>query len=177
MRPHQLLIGALALPLIAASPRAVAPDDHSEVVQTIEAFKAKDPSLSKFFNSATGYAVFPSIAKGAIGIGGAHGTGELLVAGKAVGETSMTQVTIGLALGGQEYSEIVFFQNHTTLDSFKSGEFAFAAQVSAVAVKAGASADSKYRDGVAVFTLAKGGLMYEASVGGQKFSYKPFGSK
>jgi lipid-binding SYLF domain-containing protein len=86
----------------------------------------------------------------------------------------MTQVTIGLQLGGQSYSEIIFFEKQSTFDSFKKGEFEFAAQVSAVALKAGASADASYKNGVAVFTEAKGGLMYEASVGGQKFSYKPY---
>jgi lipid-binding SYLF domain-containing protein len=166
---------AFALTAAALSPRAVAADDeHQEVLNAIKAFKEKDPGMSKFFGGAAGYAVFPSIVKGAIGIGGAHGDGELLVGGSALGETSMTQVTIGLQLGGQEYSEVVFFETATTLQAFKKGDFEFAAQVSAVAVKAGASANAKYRDGVAVFTMAKGGLMFEASVGGQKFGYKPY---
>jgi len=172
---RSLGIIALALTAAALSPRAVGADDlHHDVLSTIAAFKETDPGLRQFFDGAAGYAVFPSIAKGAIGIGGAHGDGELLVGGNALGKTAMTQVTIGLQLGGQEYSEIVFFENATTLDAFKKQQFEFSAQVSAVAVKAGASANAKYRDGVAVFTMAKGGLMFEASVGGQKFSYDAY---
>ena len=164
----------LVMPILAAAPRSVASDEHADVVKTISAFKEKDPSIAKFFGSAAGYAVFPTIGKGAIGIGGAHGTGELLVGGSALGKTSMTQVTIGLQLGGQAYSEVVFFEKPDKLDAFKKGDFEFAAQVSAVALKAGASANAKYTDGVLVFTMAKGGLMYEASVGGQKFGYEAY---
>jgi len=97
--------------------------------------------------------------------------------GKAVGTTSLGQVTIGLALGGQEYAEIIFFENALALTNFKGGNFALAAQVSAVAAASGAAATAKYQQGVAVFTLAVGGLMYEASVGGQKFGFEPFGGK
>ena len=164
----------LVMPILAAAPRSVASDEHADVVKTISAFKEKDSGIAKFFGSASGYAVFPTIGKGAIGIGGAHGTGELLVGGNALGKTSMTQVTIGLQLGGQAYSEVVFFETHDKLDAFKKGDFEFAAQVSAVALKAGASANAKYTDGVLVFTMAKGGLMYEASVGGQKFGYEAY---
>ena len=94
-----------------------------------------------------------------------------------MGNTSLAQVTVGLQLGGQSYSEIVFFETAAALTDFKKGNFALAAQVSAVAAAAGASANAKYRNGVAVFTVAKGGLMYEASVGGQKFKYEPFNKK
>jgi lipid-binding SYLF domain-containing protein len=117
--------------------------------------------------------VFPSIAKGAIGIGGAHGKGQVFEKGKLIGEASVSQVTIGFQLGGQVYSEVIFFENKDTLESFKKSELAFSAQVSAVAAAEGASANAKYQLGVAVFTLAKGGLMYEASIGGQKFKFKP----
>jgi lipid-binding SYLF domain-containing protein len=94
--------------------------------------------------------------------------------GKPIGDTSLTQITIGFQLGGQAYSEIIFFKDKKTLDDFKNGNFELGAQASAVAVTAGASADANYEKGVAVFTMAKGGLMYEASVGGQKFSYDPY---
>jgi len=174
MSKHALLLGALLLPLFAAAPHPAANDDHEDVVKTIAAFKEKDPGIAKFFSSAVGYAVFPSIGKGAIGIGGAHGSGELLVGGNAIGKTSMTQVTIGLQLGGQAYAEVIFFQTQDKLNAFKKGDFEFAAQVSAVALKSGASANAKYTDGVLVFTMAKGGLMYEASVGGQKFGYEAY---
>jgi lipid-binding SYLF domain-containing protein len=165
----------LALPLMAASGGSkAASDDHKDVLNAIASFQAKDPGMQKFFNNAAGYAVFPSVAEGAVGVGAAHGTGELMVGGNAVGSLSMTQVTVGLQLGGQEYSEIIFFENASTLDGFKKGDFTFAAQASAVALASGASTNASYRDGVAIFTAAKGGLMYQASVGGQKFSYKSY---
>jgi lipid-binding SYLF domain-containing protein len=172
---RMLALALLALPTVAMTGAPGVEDDmHQEVLNTIATFKQKDPGIQKFFDGAVGYAVFPTIGKGAIGIGGAHGKGELIVGGKAVGKTSMTQVTIGFQLGGQAYSEIIFFQKKETLDGFKKSDFAFAAEVSAVALTSGASANAAYRNGVAVFTAAKGGLMYEASVGGQKFSYKPY---
>jgi lipid-binding SYLF domain-containing protein len=135
--------------------------------------KKADPGLDKFFKEATGYAVFPSIGKGAIGVGGAYGHGELYKAGKLDGYCTLTQASIGFALGGQTYTELIFFETPAALDRFKSGNFAFAAQASAVALKSGASANAKYADGVAVFTMAEAGLMYEASIGGQKFRYEP----
>ncbi len=141
---------------------------------TMAAFRRADPGLSRFFDGAVGYAVFPSVGKGAVGIGGAHGSGVLFEHGKPIGETSLTQVTIGAQIGGQAYSEIVFFESSEDLASFKKGKFAMAAEVSAVVAATGASSDAKYAQGVAVFTLAKGGLMAEASVGGQKFGFTPF---
>ncbi|HUL50445.1 MAG TPA: YSC84-related protein [Gemmatimonadales bacterium] len=161
------------LPVLVATP-VIAMDTHEDVTQTIATFKKKDPGIDKFFQEAVGYAVFPTVGKGAIGIGGAHGSGELLTGGKAIGKVSLNQVTVGLQLGGQSYSEIIFFETQKTFDSFKSGDFAFAAQASAVALASGAAANAAYRGGVAVFTAAKGGLMYEASIGGQKFSFKPY---
>lgn len=175
------VIARLALAVtvaIIAAPRAQAADDSVKKAQeTAALMKKADPGLSTFFSGAAGYAVFPNVAKGAVGVGGAHGSGVLFAGGSALGKTSLSQVTVGLQLGGQAYSEIVFFENAATLDNFKHGNFAFAAQVSAVAIKAGASANAKYQNGVAVFTMTKGGLMYEASVGGQKFGFQPFASK
>jgi lipid-binding SYLF domain-containing protein len=169
---------ALAATLLLATPGpGAAADPVKEAQDTIAVFKKADPSISRFFGGAAGYAVFPTIGKGAIGIGGAGGSGVLFEQDKAIGKTSMVQVTIGFQLGGQAYSEVVFFETAEALAAFKKGNFAFAAQVSAVALKSGASANAKYSDGVAVFTAAKGGLMYEASVGGQKFGYEPFGAK
>ena len=169
-----LILALAALPVLLGADRPAGDDLHTKVMKTIDTFKKADPGIEKFFNSAAGYAVFPSVGKGAIGVGGAHGNGELLVGGKAVGKCSLSQVTVGLQLGGQSYSEIIFFEQANTIEGFKKGDFAFAAQVSAVAVTAGASANAAYRNGVAVFTQAKGGLMYEASVGGQKFSYEAY---
>jgi lipid-binding SYLF domain-containing protein len=136
-----------------------------------------DPGLTKFVKESAGYAVFPTVGKGAIGVGGAYGHGELYKAGQLDGYCTLTQASIGLALGGQKYTELIFFETPAALDRFKSGNFAFAAQASAVALKSGASANAKYSDGVAVFTMAEAGLMYEASIGGQKFNYEPAQTK
>jgi lipid-binding SYLF domain-containing protein len=143
------------------------------VLKAVSTFKTSDPSMEKFFDASAGYAVFPGVTKGAIGVGAAHGDGEVIVHGAVIGTTSLTQVTVGAQLGGQQYSEIIFFDSKDALESFKGGHFTMAAQVSAVAAAEGASANAKYSQGVAVFTVAKGGLMYEASIGGQKFSFHP----
>jgi lipid-binding SYLF domain-containing protein len=173
---HSLLILLAAVfPLVPSStvaPRALG-DLDADVQETIKHVKLTDPGLQKFFDQSAGYAVFPGIAKGGMGIGAAHGDGELIQGGVAVGRCSMTQVNVGLQLGGQVYSEIIFFETKDALEAFKEGHFTFDAQASAVAVASGASANAKYRSAVAVFTQAKGGLMYEASIGGQKFSYHP----
>ena len=148
--------------------------EQTNAAETIAAFKAQDPSIQRFFDKAVGFAVFPSVGKGGIGIGGAHGKGLVFFNGEPIGRSSLSQLTIGFQLGGQVYSEIIFFKDSVALEDFKRGNFEMGAQVSAVALTAGASADTSYNGGVAVFTMAKGGLMYEASVGGQKFSYKPY---
>lgn len=166
-----LVLAALVLPLPAVAA------DVKDAQEAIAVFKRADPGLSRFFARSAGWAVFPTVGKGAIGIGAAHGSGVLFEGGKAVGTCTLTQVTVGFQLGGQAYSEIIFFESAATLADFKKEAFALAAQVSAVAAAEGASANAKYQQGVAVFTIAKGGLMYEASVGGQKFSFEPFGKK
>ena len=145
----------------------------TEVQQTIERFVAKDDGLKEFFDEAYGYAIFPGVGKGGIGIGGAFGRGEVYERNQLVGTARLTQISIGFQLGGQKYSEVVFFGSQEALDDFKRGNFEFSAQASAVAVTAGASADAAYSNDVAVFTMAIGGLMYEATIGGQKFSYTP----
>lgn len=145
----------------------------NEVQVAVTRAKQEDPSLETFFDRSAGYAVFPTVGKGAVGVGGAYGRGQLLENGVVVGYCTLTQASIGLALGGQAYTEIIFFETQAALDKFKSGNFAFAAQASAVALKSGAAANAKYDDGVAVFTMSEAGLMYEASIGGQKFSYEP----
>lgn len=148
------------------------PKRVQEAQETISLFKEKDSGLRAFFSEAYGFAVFPKIGKGAIGIGGARGKGVLFEQGTPIGEATMTQVTIGFQFGGQAYSEVVFFEDKAALDSFKSNKLKLSAQASAVAVTAGASADAAYSSGVAVFTMTKGGLMYEASIGGQQFKFK-----
>jgi len=149
------------------------PDLEKKAREAVAEFKKADPSMKSFFDKAYGYAVFPTVAKGAMGVGAARGAGMVFQRGKAIGKTTLTQVTIGFQFGGQAYREIIFFEDKKTLDNFKSGNFELAAQASAVAATAGASANASYKNGLAVFTMAKGGLMYEASIGGQKFSYEP----
>jgi len=167
-------------------------DNYDDALKVFQSAGAS----SGFFESAYGYALLPTIGKGGIGIGGAHGKGRAFVGGKHVGDTSMTQVTIGFQLGGQAYSMIIFFEDKRAFDEFSSGNFEFGAQATAVAITAGASAGTStaggatagasggqndattrgsYTKGMAVFTVAKGGLMYEASIGGQKFGYTPIG--
>lgn len=141
--------------------------------EAVAAFKQKDPKIQTFFDKAHGYAVFASVGKAGMGIGGAHGSGVVYEKGTVIGTSSLTQLTIGFQLGGQLYSEIIFFKDKAALDGFTKGQFELGAQASAVAVTAGASANVDYSNGVAIFTVAKGGLMYEASVGGQKFSFEP----
>lgn len=145
--------------------------DIKKANKTITEFKKVDNSLETFFENSFGYAVFPSIGKGGIGIGGAAGKGVVFKQGEMIGGSNMTQITVGFQFGGQEYSEIIFFEDADSFNRFINNKYQFAAQVSAVALKSGISADASYTDGVAVFTQAKGGLMYEASVGGQKFKF------
>ena len=145
----------------------------TEVQKTIERFVAKDEGLKAFFDEAYGYAIFPGVGKGGIGIGGAFWRGEVYEQNQFVGTARLTQISIGFQFVGQKYSEVVFFGSKEALDDFKRGNFEFSAQASAVAVTAGASADAAYSNDVAVFTMAIGGLMYEATIGGQKFSYTP----
>lgn len=138
------------------------------------AFLKQDAGLSKFFNTAPGYVIFPNVGKGGLGVGGASGNGIVYAGGKAIGSAKLTQVTIGLQAGGQAYREVIFFESNEQLGKFKENKVELSAQASAVAASAGASADAKYNEGVAIFTMAKKGLMYEASVGGQKFKYSVF---
>ena len=144
-------------------------DIAAEAQQVKAEFLETDPGMSKFFNGAYGYAIFPGIGKGGLGVGGAGGKGKVYRGGAITGDCKMTQVTVGLQAGGQKYAEVIFFENAEAYERFTGNKFEFAAQVSAIALKAGVSADAKYRDGMAVFTMGIGGLMYEASVGGQKF--------
>lgn len=139
-----------------------------------EEFLKTDWKMEKHFNDAYGYVIFPNVGKGAIGIGGAAGNGVAYEQGKEIGMAKLKQLSIGFQWGGQAYREIIFFENKEAMDNFKDNNVELAAQASAVAATAGASADASYKDGVMVFTMQKGGLMYEASVGGQKFSFDPF---
>ena len=160
---------------------------------TIEVFK-KSPAVQPFFKNAYGYAVFPTVGKGGIGIGGAYGKGQVYRKGKVTGTTTLVKATIGFQLGGQAFSQIIFFQDKRAYNDFTDGSFEFDAEASAVAITAGVQAKAgtegatagasagpstgkqaktKYRKGMAIFVHIKGGAMYEAAIGGQKFSFKP----
>ncbi len=138
------------------------------------AFIEQDSSLQTFFNEAYAFAIFPNIGKGGLIVGGAHGSGHVFEQGEPIGTAKLTQVTLGLQIGGQSYMEVLFFQTEADLNRFRAGALELAAQASAVAVEQGSSGNIAYEDGVAIFTMSKGGIMAEASIGGQKFKYKPF---
>jgi lipid-binding SYLF domain-containing protein len=134
-------------------------------------FIAEDSLMKAIFERSVGYVIFPNVGKGGFIVGGAAGNGAVYEYGKLVGMAKLSQITIGFQAGGQAYSEVIFFESKKELERFKDSRFEFAAQASAVAVTEGASGNVKYTDGVMVFTMQKGGLMYEASIGGQKFKF------
>ena len=177
MNHARLIIGFMLLLGLLSQAQAWDPDpadkQQLEVKAAILGLLEKDPGMQSWFDNSAGFAVFPKVGKGGIGIGGAYGRGLVISAGQVAGRTSLSQISIGLQLGGQAYSEFIFFYDQTALNDFKRGNFELGAQASAVAVTAGASADASYNKGVAIFTNVTGGLMYEASVGGQKFSFEP----
>lgn len=170
-----LLAMALLIAACDTAPRTASDKDYQndEVSAAINRFRTADPGIGRLMDTAYGYAVFPSVGKGAIGIGGAYGRGQVFQGGRILGYCDISQGTIGFALGGQEYREIVLFQDKGSFERFTRNEFALAVQATAVAAKAGCSADADYKDSVIVFTDPVGGLMFEASVGGQRFTYVP----
>lgn len=149
------------------------PDEAEEydgkAQEAITSLKGKDPSVQKFFDNSSGYVVIPTVGKAGFGIGGARGKGVLYENGAVTAVVTLTQLSFGFQWGGQTYSEFIFFEDAAALSNFKRGNYELGAQVSAVAITAGASADAEFNSGMAIFTQTKGGLMYEASVGGQKF--------
>ena len=164
----------LAMPATAENPVVVSlAKDESDAAAVIAKFKEKDSGLTKVFAGSAGYVVFPTVAKGGFGIGGARGKGYVYERGHLIGRSTLTQLTVGLQAGGQAYSEVIFLKDSAALENFKRGKLKLDAQASAVALTERASADLAYRDGVAIVTMAEGGLMYEASVGGQKLSFHP----
>ena len=134
-------------------------------------FVDSDPGLRDWVDHAHGYAVFPGLGKGGLGVGGAYGNGIVFERGDPIGRSRLIQGTVGFQIGAQNFAMVVFFQDEAALTTFQRGNFEFSAQASAVAATAGASADADYENGVAVFTMEEGGLMFEASIGGQKFSF------
>ena len=185
------LLSTLLVTTATSLPSTVQAGDYEDAIQAFRGAEETAP----FFDSAYGYVVFPTIGKGGIGVGGAHGSGRAYARGQYVGDTTMTQLTVGFQLGVQAYSQMIFLEDRRAFESFTSGNFEFSAQATAVAITAGVSAEANtgggtsagasggrndarvahggYRKGMAVFTIARGGLMYEASLGGQKFSYTP----
>lgn len=176
MRKLAAFVTLFALVLLSGNLMAFEPDisDKMElsVAGAILDIKTEDAGIQRFFDDSAGYAVFPSVGKGGIVIGGAFGRGLVIVNDQVDGYASLSQGTIGFQLGGQKYAQFIFFKDQTALDHFKRGNFEFGAQASAVAITMGASADAAYDAGVAVFTVASGGLMFEGTVGGQRFSYE-----
>ncbi|HMF39959.1 MAG TPA: lipid-binding SYLF domain-containing protein [Polyangia bacterium] len=170
------LAAAALLTLFGIARSGLAADDElvPEARQTISTYRRIDPGMGDFFRRSAGYVVFPGIGKGGYIVGGAHGTGVLFENGVPAGKVTLNQVTVGAQIGGQEFSEIIFLEMPRTLAEFKQGKVNLSAQASAVALDQGAAAVAKFRNGVAVFTHMKGGLMAEASVGGQQFKYEPF---
>ena len=190
MNTNQFKVICVALIFILSFSTMALADNFTD---TIEIYK-KSPTVQPFFKSAYGFAVFPTIGKGGLGLGGAYGKGRVYRGGTVTGETSLVKVSIGFQAGGQGFSEMIFFEDKRAYDDFTSGEFEFDAAASAVAITAGAQAKTgtegaaasasvgpatseqakaNYRKGMAVFVHIIGGRRFEASVGGQKFKFKP----
>jgi lipid-binding SYLF domain-containing protein len=188
---NRIIAGVFSLLAFSAAWADATPGECEEAAAN---FKSLSGNVGELMGKSYGYAVLPTIGKGGIGIGGAGGSGCVYAGGKQTGTTKMGQVTIGFQLGGQAYSQIILFENKGSYDSFTSGEFEFGAQATAVALTAAAQAEAgtkgssasvgvsdeesggktaNFVNGMAVFTVAKGGLMYEASIGGQKFKFEP----
>ncbi len=167
---------AVALPACSTEPKTAAEKStlSNDVDAALSAFKNADSSLAGELNKSAGYAVFPDVGKGGFIAGGSYGKGEVFDHGVRVGWCDLSQATIGLQAGAQTFDELIIFKDQAALDRFKEGKFAFAANASAVAVKPGAAASNDYNSGVAVFTRTKGGVMAEAALGGQKFSFKKY---
>jgi lipid-binding SYLF domain-containing protein len=145
----------------------------AQVREALAVFRSKDPGIERLFERSYGYAVLPKVVKGALWVGGAYGRGEVYEQGQIAGYCSMSQATLGFSFGGEYFREIIFFRDKEDLDKFRSGEYTFSAQVTGVALTAGAAAKADYRGGVVVFVVSDAGLMVDASLGGQKFSYVP----
>lgn len=180
IRPLASVTVAVLLGLLAPLACETAPktaegklDIRQDAASAVAKAERNDPSLAALLNSSPGYAVFPSIGKGGAGIGGAYGRGVLYENGVEVGYCDLSQATIGLQLGGQAYTEIIVFETQNAVDTFKQGNLRFDAQATAVALRSGAGANAKFKNEVAVFTMDEAGLMAEAAIGGQKFSYEP----
>ncbi len=184
MRRLVALTGTAAIVAWITAAPAVARDRDSdrgrhelrEAEATVATFRAR-PELHPYFNEAYGYAVFPTVGKAAFFLGGAYGTGKVWGQGKLIGNARVSKASVGFQVGGEAYSEIIFFRSRRALEKFKRSELAFDAEVSAAAPTAGANLEAAWSHGVAVFARSKGGLMASASVGGQTIEFEPLGRR
>lgn len=179
---YGLLISALGIFFLVACDTAPRPvDDRGELRQDADSALSEVTSANAGFDSiirhAPGFVVFPTVAKGGAGIGGAYGRGIVYANGAPVGYTDLRQATVGLQLGGQTYTQILVFESLAALDRFRQGNYEFSAQATALVLHSGEGANARFDDGVAVFTMDEAGLMLEAAVGGQKFSYEAFAAR
>ena len=171
---RNIVVAACLLTAVTPALTAYAADDlGAQAEQAIKAFKRADLELTNFFDSSAGFAVFPSVGKGGLVIGGEHGNGIVYEGGKPVGEATLTEINVGAQVGGESFYEVIFFETAEALADFKQSKFEMSAEVNAVAAAEGAAKKAKYQQGVTVFTLPRTGLMVQATVGGQKFKYKP----
>jgi len=149
---------------------------HTDAMDTLSQFRMKDASLQEKMDSAYAYAIFPDVTTAAVGVGGGHGRGEVYQGGTLIGYADISQGNIGLQLGAQSFAELVLFQNQSTLQDFQNSTFTFDARANAVAAASGAAKTADYTNGVLVFDIPQGGLMFQAAIGGQKFRYEPVGA-
>ena len=178
---NRIILGAIVLGLAGGLPLSCSTEPKSEETKTsianevqgaLNHFRSTDSTIQGELDKAAGYAVLPDIGKGGLILGGAYGRGEVYEKGQKIGYISLTEGTVGLQAGGQEFSELIIFKDKEALDQLKRNVFRFTANASAVAAKEGAGSRANYQDGVAVFTHVKAGLMAEASVGGQKLNFE-----
>ena len=174
MKTVAVAVATLAGSMLAVPAVAQSDGDLEEIREVVATMTDGDSGMAAWFRDAHAYAVFPDVGKAGFGIGAARGDGIAYVGGAPVGKTQLSAVSIGLQVGAQRFIEVIFFRDQTAWNDFTRENFEFGAQVSAVAFSSGVSADLAYNGGVAVVTMAKGGLMYEASVGGQKFEYEAY---
>jgi lipid-binding SYLF domain-containing protein len=172
MRNAIVLLAAVAAACGSTKPETQAQADTLDAECQAAIKRAHGAGLDKWFDSAYAYAVFPEVGKAGLIVGGAHGKGQVYEQGKLVGYASITQGTVGLQIGAQSFTEIVFFKEKTTFEAFKEDNYEFDAEATAVAIEKGSTAQADYSAGVAVFVLGEGGLMAGAAVGGQKFDYQ-----
>ena len=146
---------------------------RDDIALSIREFKRADSTMQALFDEAHGYAIFPRVSKGGLVLGGSYGYGQVFQGGSLIGEASVTKLSLGVQAGGQVFRQIIFFEDPSTLTRFKAGRFALSAEATAAAAADGAAASADYSEGVNVFVMPIKGLMFEASLGGQKFSYTP----